>query len=213
MAENFVIPKAFTKEWFSYVWDYYRYHILIGIAVIALAIYTVVEYKTTTKYDDNINFVSTSIITQESANEIAQKCAEASADLDGNNEVNISFSQLNFTEENLKDVSLYSTMMNKLMATFATEDEFIYIVDEKMMNDIVNMASTEGLFVPINQWAGTKNADDIFAISLASSSVFENTGIDVSDKFIMIRECYNTDDDRLKLKQENAINIAKFLIK
>lgn len=213
MAEKFTLPKAFTKEWFSYVWDYYKYHILICIAVIVLAVYTIVEISTAVKYDANINFVSSSVIEQESTDSIADACEIACSDLDGNNEVNISFSQLNFTEEATKDAALHSALINKLMATFATEDEYIYIVDKNMMDYIINMESTEELFVPINQWAGTKSADDVFGMPLTNSSVLKSVGVDVSDKYIMIRECYNTEDEGLQLKQENAINIAKFLIK
>ena len=213
MAENFVLPKAFTKEWFSYVWDYYRYHIIIGIVVIVLAIYTVVEISTSVKFDANINFVSTLVITQENADKITDACEMTGMDIDENNEVNISFSQLNFTEENLRDPSLYSTMMNKLMATFATEEEYIYIMDEKMMNDIISMESTEGLFVPVNVWATTNHTETVYGASLKNSSILQENGIDSSDMFIMIRECYNDNDKELKIKQENAIKIAKFLVK
>ncbi len=213
MAEKFVLPKAFTKEWFSYVWDYYKYHILIGIAAVVLAVYTIVEISTAVRYDTNINFISSNVIEQEDADNIAGACEVICSDLDGNNEANISFSQLNFTEEATRDATLHSALINKLMATFATEDEYIYIMDKKMMDDIINMESTEGLFVPINQWAGTKSADDIFGMPLTNSSVLKSVGVDVSDKYIMIRECYNTEDESLMAAQENAINIAKFLIK
>jgi hypothetical protein len=213
MAENFVLPKAFTKEWFSYVWDYYKYHILIGIAVIVLAIFTIVEITTAIKYDANINFVSTSVITQENADKITDACEIAGIDIDENDEVNISFSQLNFTEQNLRDPSLYWTMMNKLMATFATEEEYIYIMDEKMMNDIISMESTEGLFVPVDVWATTNDTENEYGASLKNSTILQENGIDSSDMFIMIRECYNDNDKELKIKQENAIVIAKFLVK
>ena len=213
MAEQFTLPKTFSKEWFSYVWDYYKYHILVGIVVIILAVITIVEISTAVKFDANINFVSTSVITQENADKITDACEMAGMDIDENNEVNISFSQLNFTEENLRDPSLYSTMMNKLMATFATEEEYIYIMDKKMMNDIISMESTEGLFVPVNVWATTNDTENVYGASLKNSSILQENGIDSSDMFIMIRECYNDNDKELKIKQENAIKIAKFLVK
>ncbi len=213
MAEKIVLPKAFTKEWFSYVWDYYKYHILIGIAVIVLVVYTIIEISTAVRYDTNINFISGNVIEQEAADNITDACKVVCFDLDGNDEVNISFSQLNFIEETTNDANMYTALINKLMATFATEEEYIYIVDEKMMNEIVKMESAEGLFMPINQWAGTKSADDIFGMPLTNSSVLKSAGVDVSDKYIMIRGCFNSEDENLKVLQENAINIAKFLIK
>ncbi len=213
MAEQFTLPKTFSKEWFSYVWDYYKYHILVGVVVIILAVITIVEISTVVKFDTNINFVSTSVITQENADKITDACEMAGMDIDKNDEVSISFSQLNFTEENLRDPSLYSTMMNKLMATFATEEEYIYIMDEKMMNDIISMESTEGLFVPRKVWETTNDTENVYGASLKNSSILQENGIDSSDMFIMIRECYNDNDKELKIKQENAIKIAKFLVK
>ena len=213
MAEQFTLPKTFSKEWLSYVWDYYKYHILVGVVVIILAVITIVEISTVVKFDTNINFVSTSVITQENADKITDACEMAGMDIDKNDEVSISFSQLNFTEENLRDPSLYSTMMNKLMATFATEEEYIYIMDEKMMNDIISMESTEGLFVPRKVWETTNDTENVYGASLKNSSILQENGIDSSDMFIMIRECYNDNDKELKIKQENAIKIAKFLVK
>ncbi len=213
MAEQFTLPKIFSKEWFSYVWDYYKYHILVGIVVIILAVITMVEIATTVKFDANINFVSTSVITQENANKITDACEMEGMDIDENDEVNISFSQLNFTEENLRDPSLYSTMMNKLMANFANEEEYLYIMDGKTMNDVISMESTEGLFVPVKVWATTNDTENVYGASLKNSSILRENGIDSSDMFIMIRECYNDNDEELKVKQENAIKIAKFLVK
>ncbi len=213
MAEKIVLPKAFTKEWFSYVWDYYKWHILIGIAVIGLTAFTVYETSNTVKYDTNINFISTSVILQEDADKIADACETISKDIDGNGETNISFSQLNFTQETTKDANVYTSVISMMMATFAVEEEYIYIVDEKMMNDIVNMESTEGLFVPTKKWADIDNEDSVYGVSLKNSTVLKENGVDATDLYIMIRECYNTKDDSLIEKQENAINIAKFLVK
>lgn len=211
MAEKIVLPKAFTKEWFSYVWDYYKWHIIICLAVIGLTAFTIYETANTVKYDTNINFIATSVILQEDAEKISDACEEVSLDLDGNGETNISFSQINFTQETTKDANVYTSLISMMMGTFAVEEEYIYIVDEKMMNEIVNMDSTEDLFIPAKKWAGSEDGE--YGVSLKNSTVLNENGVDVTDLYIMIRECFNSKDDSLMEKQENAINIAKFLVK
>ena len=210
MAEKIVLPKAFTKEWLSYVWDYYRYHILIGIAVIILAVITIVEITTAVKFDTNINYVSTSVISQETADKIAHSCEAVCGDLDKNGEVNVSFSQYNFTDEAIQDANIYSALMNKLMAMFATEEEFVYIVDKNMMEKILNMESTEDLFISANKWAGTKDTDDVYGVSLKNSTVLKELGVDATDLYVMLRM---NDNEELQFEEENAKTIANFLRK
>ncbi len=213
MAEKFTLPKTFTKEWFGYVWDYYKYHILIGIAVILLVVMTVAEIAGREKFDGNINFVSEYIINTETAEKIATISEKASEDIDGNGEVNINFSQLNFTEEAIKDPNTEIALRNKLMALFVTEDEFIYIFDKKMMEDTLSMESTEGLFMPANKWSDIECEEGTFGVSLKDSAVFESAGVNSEELYILIRECYDKDNEKLVKKQENAINLSKFLIK
>ena len=213
MAEKFTLPKAFTKEWFGYVWDYYKYHILVGLAVILVTVMTISEIAGREKFDENINFVSSYVINTETAEKIEMLAEKGSEDIDGNGEVNVFFSQLNFTEEAMKDPNTEIALRNKLMSLFITEEEFIYICDKKMMEEILSMERTEGLFMPADKWSGIECEEGTFGVSLKDSAVFESAGVNSEELYVLIRECYNTDNEKLVKKQENAINIAKFLIK
>ena len=44
-------PKRFTREWFEYVWEYYKIHIIVTILVIAAVVYTWVSIATRPYYD------------------------------------------------------------------------------------------------------------------------------------------------------------------
>ena len=213
MAEKFTLPKRFTKEWFGYIWDYYKYHILIGIAVVLIAIMTICEITGREKYDESINFVSKYIIDIETAEKLETYSQKGSRDLDGNGEINIFFSQINFTEEAKKDPNTEIALRNKLMSLFVTEDEFLYIFDKKIMEGVLASESTEGLFVPADKWSDIECEDGTFGVSLKDSDVFEKAGVKSEDLYILIRECYNKDNEKLMEKQENAINLAKFLVK
>lgn len=213
MAETFTIPKRFTKEWFGYVWDYYRYFILAGIVIILLAVMTISDVAGREKFDDSINFVSEYVIDTETAEKIEALSGEGSCDLDGNGEVNILISQFNFTEEAKKDPNIDIALRNKLMATFMTKDEYIYIFDKKMMEEYVNLESTEGLFAPVEKWSENIGEDELFGASLKNSTVFKKAGVNSEDLYVLVRECYDTDNEELVKKQKNAIDIANFLLK
>ncbi len=211
MAEVVVKPKAFTKEWFGYVWDYYKWHIIIGIVAVALLAMTVVHLCTDIKYDTNINFISSGVITQDEADKIAKLCAENSDDLNNNHRVDISFTQLNFTEENKKNPQMYSALSEKRMALYASEDELIFIVDAAMFSEVVESKYTKGMFFEADEWAeGEYTKEGAYAVSLKSSTAFKEAGVDSSDMYILVAV---DRDEELTSKEKNAIKIANFLIK
>ncbi len=213
MAEKVVIPKTFTKEWFGYVWDYYRYHIIGGIVVVALLVMTGVELADRVEYDANINYVATDVISLETSEKIADACKTVSDDVNGDEETNINLTQLNFTHEAAKDPNLYTALTNKLMTTFAVEDEFIYIMDKTMMNEVLNMSATEGVFIPVGEWADQCNEDEIYGASLKESTLLNNYEINTENLYILVRMNYDADNSELSIKEENAIKIANFLLK
>ena len=213
MAEQFVIPKAFTKEWFSYVWDYYKYHILGAVAALLLIIYTIFEISTTVRYDTNINYIATNIVSQENEEKICDICEKGSKDINDNGKVDVSFSQINFTQEAKLDGNMYSALMNKMMAMFSTEEELVYIMDKAMMDSVVAMESTEGLFLPASEWSGAESGETEFGVSLENSEVFKEAGVDTTDMYVLVRATFNTENEELLECSENAISLAKFLVK
>ncbi len=211
MAEVVVKPKAFTKEWFLYVWDYYKWHILIGIAAVALLAMTVVHLCTDIRYDTNINFISSGVITQDEADKIVKLCAENSDDLNNNDRVDISFTQLNFTEENKKNPQMYSALSEKRMALYASEEELLFIVDKKMLPEVAQSKYTQGMFYEADMWAkGDFTKEGMYAVSLKDSSAFKEVGVDSSEMYILVAK---NRDDGLQADEKNAIKIANFLIK
>lgn len=213
MAENFVIPKAFTKEWFGYVWDYYKYHIIVGIIAVVVIIFTVTEITGKIKYDANINYVSTDVIEIETSEKIAGDCAEIALDTNENDRVDISFTQLNFTEENTKDANLYIALNNRLMSTFMVEDEFIYIMDEKMMNEVLSLEATQGVFLFASDWADGITDGEVYGASLKDSTFLKKYGINTEKLYILVRINYKSDDKSLVARHENAKKIANFILK
>ena len=211
MAEVFEKPKAFTKEWFGYVWDYYKWHIIVSVAVVALLAMTAVQFFTRVKYDTSLNFIISNVIPQEKADKIAELCAQNSDDLNSNGKVDISFNQLNFTKENIEDTEMHSALINKCMTLYASEDELIFIVDAAMFSEVVESKSTKGMFFEADEWAeGEYTQEGAYAVSLKNSSAFKESGVDSSDMYILVAV---NRDEGIQANEKNAIKIANFLIK
>ena len=212
MAETFKKPKAFTKEWYEYIWDYYKAYFIVGIVAAILIVYTVVEICTTVRYDTNINFVATVTLDSEMSEKLSQSCAEISGDLNENGKVDIAVNQLNFTEENRKNTEMHSALQNKLMAIFASNDELVFIMDSTMLEQIQNMNHIKEMFYLADDWAkGEYLKKDDIAVSLNESVAMKSAGIESSDMYVLVAKMDY--EPGLKKAEENAIKIANFLIK
>ncbi len=212
MAEQFMLPKAFTKEWYKYIWDYYKWYIIVGIFAIILAAITIVQSCTAIKYDTMINFVASVTISQEEADNLAQKCAENSDDLNNNKKVNIGFNQLNFAEENRKNIEMHSALLEKLQILYSSQDELIFIVDGYMLDYMLSLPDTADVFYKATEWYdGVADKKGDLAVSLRDSTVMKECRVNSSNLYIMIARMNY--EEEMTPEEENAIKIANFLIK
>ena len=220
MAETIVKPKKFTVEWFRYIWDYYKMHILVFLAVLALSVITIVDIVNTVKYDLNINYVATNVFPFQSEQQLTEIARERIEDINGDGEQNVSFSQLNFTDEVLQDGNQVMTLENKRMILFASEDEMLYIFDEFMLKNSLDMSAAEGIFVPVQQWVNPQNVnasfnenkDGMYAASLANSKLLTQLGVDSSDMYVVVRMNYFPENVELEKRYENCVAFANMLL-
>ena len=55
MAEKYgEVPPKFTKKWWEYFWDYYKWHVIITVVAVLIASVTIVQCATRPKYDMNV---------------------------------------------------------------------------------------------------------------------------------------------------------------
>ena len=212
MAEKITKPKAFTKEWYGYIWDYYKAHILGGIAAVVFLAVLITNMVNTVKYDTNINYITTDVLTTEKADELALLCSANSDDLNGNGNVDIAINQLNFTPENKENGEMYQALLNNMYALFNSNDELLFIADEEMMSQLTGTKYSPDIFYKTTEWLGENtNEENEYAAPLKKSAVLNEIGIDADDLYILVAK---TDtEEGFKPQEENAIKIAKFLLK
>ena len=52
MAEKYgEVPPKFTKKWWEYFWDYYKWHVIITVVAVLIASVTIVQCATRPKYE------------------------------------------------------------------------------------------------------------------------------------------------------------------
>ena len=210
MAEKILKPKKFTKEWYGYIWDYYKAHILIGIGAVIFISILAFNMLTSVKFDTNINFIATTILSAEESEKLSVLCSSNSDDLNKNGRVDIAINQLNFTEENKGNPEMHQALLNKMMVLFNSTDELLFVVDEQMLPQVTETKYSADIFYKVSEWLG-ENTENEYAMPLADSTALKELGIDGANLYVLVAKIDH--DDGFKLEEENAIKIAKFLLK
>lgn len=221
MAERIDKPKKMTRDWFRYIWDYYKVHILCVAAVAVLIVITAVEVLNTVHYDVNLNYIATNVLSSSVSENLSAKAEENIADTNGDGEKHVSVTQMNFTDEAMQDGNQILALENKLMAVFASDEEMLFILDEYMLRDVLEISATEGIFIPVEEWANSEIAEDrlynygggVYAVSLEESAILNEMGIDSSDMYVVVKMNYSPEDEALQKNYENCVTLANALVK
>ena len=221
MAEKINKPKRFTKEWRSYIWEYYKGYLIAGIIVIILAAVTVSEIVNTVKPDLTLNFIATTVMPNAIAEELEDEIDDGILDVNGDRETEVLVSQLNFTPDALVDANMINALESRLMTMFATEEDMLYIFDETMLRDVLDLRATEGMFVPTSEWLDTEISPDksfeygggVYAVSLENSSFLREEEINGKGLYVAVRSNYNTDDEKINKIYKNCVLAANMLVR
>lgn len=220
MAETIVKPKKFTVEWFRYIWDYYKIQMLVSLAVVIVAVVTITDTVNTVRYDLNINYVATNVFPFPIEEQLVEMASIRIEDVNNDGEQHVSFSQLNFTDEALQDGEQIMALENKRMISFASEEEMLYIFDEFMLKNSIDMSAAEGIFVPVQYWIDTKSTNvslyeyggGVYAASLAGSKLLAELGVDCSDMYVVVRMNYDPENVELEKRYDNCVALANLLL-
>ncbi len=221
MAEKINKPKRFTKEWRSYIWEYYKGYFIAGIIVIILAAVTVSEIVNTVKPDLTLNFIATTVMPNAIAEELEDEIDDGILDVNGDRETEVLVSQLNFTPDALVDANMINALESRLMTMFATEEDMLYIFDETMLRDVLDLRATEGMFVPASEWLDTEISPDksfeygggVYAVSLENSRFLREEEINGKGLYVAVRSNYNPEDEKINKIYKNCVLAANMLVR
>lgn len=219
MAEKYgTIPKRFTKDWWSYFWDYYKVHTLVAVGIIAAIIITIIQVRSTPKYDLYVTYVGDMYLTDEKQAELSEKLSAQIDDIDGDGKKSVGISQYIFSEDDIEgNPQYFQAIITKVQLTFLNDDSMLFIFNDKNSNYLFQSDNLEGAFSPVSEWTDTSGIDKdrLFA---SSGSVY---GVQISDSvfdsgineklYAAVRTPRSDSDEGGKARAETSRELAKYL--
>ncbi len=219
MAEKYgEIPPKFTKQWWEYFWEYYKWHVIITAAAVIIAVVTIVQCATRETYDMTVVYAGHMNYSEGETERLQSLMEECISDIDGDGEQSVDFQRLVFSDGSGSEEYDYA-MQTKLDMTFTEDFTYVYLMDEVEAKLYIQRKSVSESFEPTDVFAGDTDAEILraedgtgYAVSLRNSSVLRENNIYRDDLYLFIR-VNSQNDEKSAQSYNDALNIAKKLIK
>ena len=219
MAEKYgTVPPKFTKAWWGYFWDYYKWHVIITVAAVVIAAVTIVQCANRPKYDMNVIYAGHMNYSDEEIEKMQNLLSEYIEDIDGNGKKSIFFQPLMFSDGAGNEEYDYA-IQTKLDFTFTDDYTFVYLMDEVEAKLYIQRKSNADTFENVNKYAADTSAEVLrsedgtgYAVSLKDSALLKENGIYCDDLYLLVR-VNNENDEKNTQSYEDALRIAQELVK
>ncbi len=213
-------PEKFTKKWWEYFWDYYKWHTIVIIAVIIAIITTVVQVLNQEKYDGSLVCAGNVAFPMQYEQMITEHIKEACDDIDADGEKNVLIEQLTFSKDDV-DAQYSAAMRTKFDLKLQTNESFAFIMDKELLEQSLTNEQLEGCFAPLDEWLlediSEENIYSLkgvpYAVKLADSKLLGDMGISGDYFYIVLRYNYDTNDAELEKQFENAKKMLNSIVR
>ena len=219
MAEKYgTIPKKFTKEWFEYVWMYYKYHILGAGFVIMCIVVTAYQVSTRVEYDTEVIYGGYTYIPDEKSELINEELTKLAEDLNGDGQSIANMQKMILSGEPGQEQMDYA-IQTKLDLQFQVGESFLMIYDGRERDFMFKRGDEDYIYLPVSEWAPDVPADKLFSyngvaygVSLKDSTVFKNAGLESDDFYLFMRLNNAKDSEENKKIYESTKEFARKMI-
>ncbi len=209
-------PKKFSKKWFEYIWNYYKWFIIAAVAVIVLACITVYQIRKTPEYDITLTVAGDYLYGDEEVMKIEELINGICDDINGDGKVTSDVYQLTYIGDEAVD-SAYDT---RFTLQLQEKDMLLYLMDKERFDRIIAQSFGDELFTPLSEWYdGNAEAENIYysegkayGVKVSSGQIFSENGINDGDLYIAVRKNYRSPEKTQDL-YENCKKIANILCK
>lgn len=220
MEKYGVKPKRFTKAWWEYFWDYYKWHVFIGALAIFMASITIFQLSTKIDYDAVVTFVGDVSYTDTSVNEISSAFSEIVPDINQNEKNQVQFQVLAVaeSESGLENPQYTMGVETKKILEIQTGESFLFIFDTNQTEAVYANELAEGTFAHANEWLGEENmtcerasggAGEYF-VKIPNNGFFKERGFVADELYVGVRNM--RDDETQPEKKDAAIELANYLL-
>lgn len=219
MAEKYgEIPPRFTRAWWEYVWYYYKWHVIITVTAVIVALVTIVQCASRTKYDMNVIYAGHKNYSETEINRMGEILSEYITDIDGNGEKNVMFLPLMFADNAGAEEYDYA-IQTKLDMTFMDDYTYLYLMDRSEAELYLQREHASDTFTPADTYADITQEEILcipdgrgYAVSLSGSALLKSNDIYCEDLYLLVVQ--NSEPDEKSVQSyEDALKTAKELIK
>ncbi len=219
MAEKYgTVPPRFTKDWWGYFWDYYKWHVIITVVAVVIAAVTIVQCANRPKYDMTVVYAGHMSYSDKETEKLQEILAQYITDVDGNGKNSVFFQPLMFSDSAGNEEYDYA-IQTKLDFTFTDDCTFVYLMDEVEAKLYMQRKKIDETFENTDLYAGDTNAQILraadgtgYAVNLKDSALLRENEIYCDDLYLLIR-VNNENDEKNTQSHEDALKIAKELLK
>ena len=220
MAEKYgEIPKRFTKKWWEYFWDYYKIHTFVILFIAIVVISTVYSVVTAPEYDFNVVYSGKDNMPVEQVEMLKEKLSLFVTDSDGDGKDGVEIRQNTYIE-GLDDASVAQTMIMRMQLEATDQDSIVYLINEANLCYMIDAPEMERVFKPVEEWLENETQEDklykfngqAYAVKVNESKILAECGILSDDLYLAVRDYLVEQDDEMKEKIADAINIANAIM-
>ncbi len=212
-------PKKFTKAWWEYVWEYYKYHALVVLFVLFF-IGSIIHTHLTKVYNDlYITYIGLQSFNEDIEGKLDKILVPA---LKETTDDEITTQYYVYNVENTGDDQVLTeyeyAVGSKIIVELQAGESYLYIMSRA---NAENMYLQSTCFEPVGMYSSNiENKETLiskegypFAISIKDCPLLKDSGLDTDDLYVAVRKVYKTekDDKRRILTYENSIEAAKLL--
>ena len=220
------IPDKYTKEWWDYIWYYYKWRFIGTAIAIFLVVITVVQCASRINYDAEICYLGNIRYTDEAV--IEQLCAdlgEIVSDVNENGKKQVQFRQLIIGKEGTPEslTEYNEAMLTKAALEFQTGESYLYLFSYEELHRVVDRDTTENVFVDPHEFApdvpdekmDTDKDGDFCAVLLDEDNEFlVKYNLTAEPMYLAVRNMREKDKkkDEEQEKYRNAIEIVNYIL-
>ena len=219
MAEKFEKPQKFTKAWWGYIGDYYKWPIILTLCAILGVCYYVYEKSTEIHPDIRFAMSGNIVLDPVAEDRFQEKLDGMVKDLNEDGKTKIARPMYYiFLESTHTGAEYQSAMSQRLSLELSSQETFLFVFDKSLGDHYINLP--DSAFLKTEKWAGDLPEGQLlsdaygrsYGVSLKDSRILKECGIDGKDLYLMVRICAKNEPE-LKNKYEESLRIAKEIIK
>ena len=202
-------PKKYTKEWWSYIWLYYKWHIIGTIFAIFMVVTTLHQCATRPRYDLQITAVTENELYISQLGAMENFAKETISDATGNGENEVYIMPIHMSEES--DAATIQAGYARFTVEMTMPESYVFIISPRYAQAVVDSQILEST----DAWASGVESDG-YLVSLKDNEMLKAFGIDPSSNeyYLGVVKLFekNIENELEKARYENGVRFARGLL-